>query len=145
MKTEIEINREEYTKLFRQYYQERNFKESEYQSKHGLKGQRITSDEHPAFFKIDKKWQKRRKILDAPLLKAAKYEVGQKIKFYYIQSYNINGKYKKERILSVGNITAVQTSGDGSGEILYCFREINPPVEIVNPYCLEQNVIKIIT
>ena len=144
LKTEVGINREEYTKLFRQYYQEMQQKEREYERKHGLGNGPIHSNDHPDYFKIRRDWDERRKILDAPLLKAAKYEVGQKIKFRYEKSNVINDEYKPVMILSTGTITDLHTSDSGSGEIVYCFCEISPAVEIVNPYCLEQDVIEII-
>jgi len=46
-----------------------------------------------------------------------------------------------ENVVSSGIVTEIKTSGDGSGEILYCFEKLNPSCPESNPYCLEKDVI----
>lgn len=136
-----------YQRLFKKYANERRTKEAEYFKKHGMdiKGQlRITSTEHPDYFKIEEQWDKRRKLIDAPLLKAAKYKKGQDLEFMKKNCWGHGNFMREENALSHGIVTGVKTSGNGSGEILYEFETLSPPCPEVNPYALESEIIRVI-
>lgn len=136
-----------YQRLFKKYANERTTKQAEYFKKHGIDFKsdwRLTSKEHPDYFKIDKQWDKRRKLLDAPLLKAAKYKIGQDLEFMKKNHWDEIFFFRDEVILSHGIVTGIKTSGDGSGEILYEFETLAPPCPEDNPYALESAVLRVI-
>lgn len=122
----------EYQRLFKLYKVERNSDEKEYieMYKPDYYENGITSVEHPAFFEIGRLWEKRRAILDKPILETAKYKIGHTLKI------------PKNNSIATGVVSKIKTSDAGSGEILYGFTELNPPCPECNPYCLEKNVIK---
>ncbi len=136
----------EYSELFKKYYAERLLKCKEYIQYYGIEdADIINSIDHPDYFEIDKEWDKRRKILDKPILKTAKYKVNQELEFiktndWWDASYS---NRRTEKVLSHGIVTHIHTSDNGSGEIVYCFETLEPPCPECNPYCLESNVIRI--
>jgi hypothetical protein len=58
--------------------------------------------------------------------------------------YEFSKTKRTEKILSHGIVTQIKTSGNGSGEILYCFNSLEPPCPECNPYCLENDVIRVV-
>ena len=140
-------NIEEYSELFKKYYAERIFKLNEYNKKHDIKdGETINSIDHPDYFEIDKEWDKRRNALDEPILKNAKYKINQKLEFIKTNDwhYDFSKSSRTEKVLSHGIVTQIKTSGNGSGEILYCFNVLEPPCPESNPHCLENDVIRVL-
>lgn len=137
----------EHSELFKKYYAERLLKLKEYKQEHGIKDtDSINSIDHPDYFKIEEEWDKRRKIIDKPILKMAKYKVNQELEFIKTNHW-YNTKYSfppiEEKVLSHGIVTHLHTSGSGSGEIVYCFETLEPPCPECNPYCLEKDVIRV--
>ncbi len=144
-KTELLIK--EHSELFKKFYAERLSKWKEYKQKHNIKEtDSINSIDHSDYFKIDEEWDKRRKIIDKPILKMAKYKVNQELEFIKINHW-YDTRYtfppREEKILSHGIVTSLHTSDSGSGEIVYCFETLEPPCPECNPHCLETNVIRI--
>jgi hypothetical protein len=140
-------NIEEYSKLFKKYYSERIIKLNEYKQKHDIKdGESINSIDHPDYFDIDKEWDKIRNALDEPILKNAKYKINQKLEFIKTNNwhYDFFKSSRTEKVLSQGIVTQIKTSGNGSGEILYCFDVLEPLCPESNPYCLEKDVIRVL-
>jgi hypothetical protein len=137
----------EYSKLFKKYNAEKLSKLKEYKQKNGIKdSDLICSIDHPDYFKIYEQWDKRRKILDKPILKMAKYKVNEELEFIKNNSrWNASRtKIHTDQVLSHGIVTHLYTSDDGSGEILYCFATLEPPCLESNPYCLEKDVIRVL-
>ncbi len=137
---------EEYTRLYKKYNLERYSKLKKYRKKNKLSEyDTISSIDHPDYFRIEKEWEERKKIIDIPILKMAKYEVGQEVEFeklniWHDERFNI---LKEEIVLCRGKIKEIKTSGKGNGEILYCFATLVPPCPEINPYCTEKDIINI--
>lgn len=137
---------EEYTRLYKKYNLERYSKLKKYRKKNKLSEyDTISSIDHPDYFGIEKEWEERKKIIDIPILKMAKYEVGQEVEFeklniWHDERFNI---LKEEIVLCRGKIKEIKTSGKGNGEILYCFATLVPPCPEINPYCTEKDIINI--
>jgi len=135
-----------YQRLFKKYAEERTKKNEEFFKRNGIdrKGHyRITSEEHPEYFKIDEQWDKRRKLLDAPLLKAAKYKKGQVLEFMKKNYWGFGIFMREENVLSHGIVTGVKTSDNGSGQILYTFKTLSPRCPEENPYALESQILRV--
>lgn len=144
MKREEIIN--EYTELYQKYYSERCLKLKEYRKKNKLSlDDTINSTDHPDYFRIEKEWEEKKKIIDIPILKMAKYRIGEEVEFeklniWYDETFSI---LKDEIVLSHGKIKEIKLSGKGNGEILYCFETLVPPCPEINPYCTEKDIINI--
>lgn len=137
---------EEYTRLYKKYNLERYSKLKKYRKKNKLSEyDTISSIDHPDYFRIEKEWEERKKIIDIPILEMAKYRIGQEVEFeklniWYDEKFNI---LKDEIVLSHGKIKEIKTSGRGNGEILYCFETLVPPCPEINPYCTEKDIINV--
>jgi hypothetical protein len=135
-----------YTQEFREAKALCEKKQKQYRDLYDLGDGRITSDEHPAFFEFDKVWREKRKMLDMPILKKAKYKIGDKLQFMK-KSYYFENNYSSSNerlILSNGIVVSIHTSDCGSGQIVYCFDKLDPPCPEINPFCLEADVLSVL-
>jgi hypothetical protein len=126
-----------YQELYKKYDTERIIKTKECLGKYSLNEfvDPLNSVEHPCYFEIKNEWDEINRLLDEPLIKLAKYKVGDCLEFIKWDT----------KVLSKGIVTNIAVSGSGSGEIRYDFSELEPPCKESNPYCLEKDAIKIIT
>lgn len=166
-----------YTEKFKVAYEYKVQQQEKYLQDHDLMGKSIYSEEHPDYFAFDKDWKKIREKLDAPLLRDAYYEVGDKVLFVKKNTFNsflnnikedslksknminytvydrededvtienpnvIDVYYRNE--LSIGIISSLKTSDNGSGDILYNLKDVVPAPPEMNPYILEKDIITI--
>ena len=77
-----------YKEKFKVAYNNKIMQQEKYLQDHDLIGKAINSVEHPNYFKIDNDWNEIRSGLDAPLLKDAYYEVGDKVLFVKKNTFN---------------------------------------------------------
>lgn len=90
MRTEKEEIIKEYRELFKKYYAERLSKWKDYKQKHNISETTpINSIDHPDYFKIDEEWEERRKTIDKPILKMAKYKINQELEFIKTNRWRI--------------------------------------------------------
>lgn len=158
----MEQNSEEkkYSDLYNRFHNECREAENDYLNKQGLYAKywgghyKINSEEHPDFFKPSRLFESRKKEMDAPILKKAKYKIGEWLLFRKYNLYllepadyklpiddikNPTFQHKEEYVLSEGRITEISVTP--FGKLLYHFTDLNPKCPECNPNCLEENVL----
>ncbi len=110
-------------------------------------GRSISNFSHLEYYLIERGWEAIHGVLDAFLLKSAKYKIGDKIKFIKerwipkdtsMDDYEAFTKYNIECVGIIGNII---TSARGDGEIIYGITALTPECLEDNPSASEKNVL----